>query len=143
MGKLLYKDMAFLKLMFEPDFVSWWSCGNVMQVVTKALPAPANFALPEQILARLQSRPLELLVDGCVDLPSRQRTLRAAIESSYRLLNEGEATLIQQALALFLGGCTPAMAEEVWTDDSVAAAQTGKMLRLLASKSLIRLGTTE
>jgi predicted ATPase len=58
---------------------------------------------PVQLLARLQARPLDLLIQGAHDLPPRQRTLRTAIEHSYRLLNEEERTLFHR-LGVFVGG---------------------------------------
>ncbi|MEZ4731588.1 MAG: helix-turn-helix domain-containing protein [Caldilineaceae bacterium] len=41
---------------------------------------------PLQLLAQLQARPLDILVNGAHDLPPQQRTLRHAIERSYALL---------------------------------------------------------
>ncbi len=55
-----------------------------------------------QLLAQLQSRRLDLLVDGVHDLPMRQRTLRHAIQSSYALLSEKKRTLSQ--LGCLCGG---------------------------------------
>src|SRR4029078_6127463 len=46
---------------------------------------------PEEILARLKSR-LKLLTGGARTLPERQRTLQAAIDWSYNLLDPGEQT---------------------------------------------------
>lgn len=102
----------------------------------------SDIALPDAILARLQSRALDLLVDGSVDLPPRQRTLRATIETSYEMLNDWERQLLH-AVALFAGGCTQAMVAEVWTEETVASIQTERMLRALAGKSLARLQTTD
>ena len=44
-------------------------------------------------------------MEGPIDLPERQRTLRATIEWSYGLLNDRQRTL-HEALAVFVGGCT-------------------------------------
>ena len=57
-----------------------------------------------QLLAGLQDRRLELLVDGAQDLPPQQRTLRNAIAYSYDLLDEGERRLFR-SLGVFVGGC--------------------------------------
>jgi predicted ATPase len=66
---------------------------------------------PGEILVRLEHR-LPLLVLGPRDLPERQRTLRATIDWSYRLLSSDEQRLLER-LSVFAGGCTPAAAEEV------------------------------
>jgi predicted ATPase len=66
---------------------------------------------PADLLARL-SRSLELLTRGSRDLPARQRTLRATIDWSYRLLAPREQDLFAR-LAVFTGGCTVAAAEAV------------------------------
>lgn len=57
---------------------------------------------PQQILDRLDNR-LHLLTGGALDLPSRQRTLRNAIDWSYNLLDEGEQQLFAR-LSVFTGG---------------------------------------
>ena len=57
---------------------------------------------PKAMLQRLSSR-LKLLTGGARDLPERQRTLRATIEWSHALLDEGEQLLFGR-LAVFSGG---------------------------------------
>jgi non-specific serine/threonine protein kinase len=57
---------------------------------------------PEGVLARLNER-LKLLTTGGVDLPERQKTMRAAVAWSYDLLDEGERRIFRQ-LAVFEGG---------------------------------------
>jgi tetratricopeptide (TPR) repeat protein len=59
---------------------------------------------PKAMLQRLTSR-LKFLTGGARDLPERQRTLRATIEWSYALLDEGEQLLFGR-LAVFSGGRT-------------------------------------
>jgi predicted ATPase/class 3 adenylate cyclase len=59
---------------------------------------------PAQILDALDEG-LALEMEGPVDLPERQRTLRATIEWSYGLLSEPQREL-HGALAVFAGGCT-------------------------------------
>ena len=59
---------------------------------------------PARILQALEDG-LALEMEGPVDLPERQRTLRATIEWSYGLLNESQQEL-HGALAVFAGGCT-------------------------------------
>jgi len=61
--------------------------------------------LPPAQLLRALEEGLALEMEGPVDLPPRQRTLRATIDWSYGLLSEGQREL-HQALAVFAGGCT-------------------------------------
>jgi predicted ATPase/class 3 adenylate cyclase len=66
---------------------------------------------PAQILRALDEG-LALEMEGPVDLPERQRTLRAAIDWSYRLLTQ-EQRERHGALAVFANGCTLEDAEAV------------------------------
>ncbi|MEP7224162.1 MAG: adenylate/guanylate cyclase domain-containing protein [Actinomycetota bacterium] len=59
---------------------------------------------PAQILQALDDG-LALEMEGPVDLPERQRTLRATIDWSYRLLTEEQRDL-HGALAVFANGCS-------------------------------------
>ena len=59
---------------------------------------------PKAMLGRLQNR-LKLLTSGERDLPSRQQTLRGAIDWSYNLLSEDEQMLFRR-LSIFTGGCS-------------------------------------
>jgi tetratricopeptide (TPR) repeat protein len=92
---------------------------------------------PQAILVRLGNR-LKLLTGGARDLPERQRTLRATIEWSHELLDEGEKILFAR-LAVFAGGCTLEAMEAVCDaegglplDDALEGAS------LLLEKSLLR-----
>jgi predicted ATPase len=58
---------------------------------------------PSSMLTRLASR-LQLLTGGARDLPTRQQTLRGAIDWSYDLLNAAEQKLFRR-LSVFVGGC--------------------------------------
>jgi predicted ATPase/transcriptional regulator with XRE-family HTH domain len=64
-----------------------------------------------EMRAALGSR-LKLLTGGGQDLPTRQRTLRSAIEWSYGLLNEEEQALFR-TLGVFVGGFTADAVEAV------------------------------
>src|SRR5262245_10850197 len=66
---------------------------------------------PQALLKRLDHR-LSVLDRGPRDLPDRQRTLRAAIEWSYRLLDLYVQRLFEQ-LAVFAGGWTLEAAEAI------------------------------
>jgi predicted ATPase/DNA-binding SARP family transcriptional activator len=66
---------------------------------------------PEQLDARL-AQALDALGSGPRDAPARQRTLRATLEWSHRLLSEAEADAFA-CLGVFAGGATVETAEEV------------------------------
>jgi predicted ATPase/DNA-binding SARP family transcriptional activator len=87
---------------------------------------------PARILLALKEG-LALDMEGPVDLPERQRTLRATIDWSYRLLSESQRELLG-ALALFAGGCT--------LEDAQAVARSGRSfladLEALVAWSLVR-----
>jgi len=84
---------------------------------------------PRALESRLAER-LELPV-GPRDLPKRQRTLKATIDWSYRLLDLDEATLFR-ALAPFVGGVRIDSAESIWGPDAI------DLLISLTEKSLLR-----
>jgi len=89
--------------------------------------------LPPAQLLRALDEGLTLNMEGPVDLPERQRTLRATIDWSYGLLSESQREL-HQTLAVFAGGCT--------LDDGRALAGTGPSfladLEALVVGSLLR-----
>jgi predicted ATPase/class 3 adenylate cyclase len=66
---------------------------------------------PEALLARLSNR-LQLLTGGARDRPARQQAIRAAIDWSYDLLDEGEKTLFAR-LGVFAGGFSLEAAEDI------------------------------
>jgi predicted ATPase/class 3 adenylate cyclase len=90
--------------------------------------ARAGVLSPAQILERLSGR-LDLLKGGR-DADPRQRTLRAAIEWSYDLLNDAEKERFER-LAVFAGGATLEAAEKV-------AGADIDTLQALVGKSLVR-----
>ncbi len=90
---------------------------------------------PDAILRRLEDS-LDLLTGGASDLPTRQRTLRDAIDWSYQLLEPAEQALFAR-LGVFAGGCSLELADAVAGE----AAGVGDALDTLASlvdKSLVR-----
>ena len=92
---------------------------------------------PAALLDRLAAS-LDALGTGAVDLPERQRTLRATVEWSVGLLDDGERSLLE-TLAVFTGG---------WTIDAAAQVaglgedQALARLEALARHSLIQLDST-
>lgn len=94
----------------------------------------------EAMLPRLTRR-LDLLTDGPVDLPDRQRTLRDAIAWSHELLHDRERSLLRR-LAVFRGGCSAAAAEAVCS----LGAATLEALERLVEHGLLKVtatGTTD
>ncbi|MEO8285538.1 MAG: tetratricopeptide repeat protein [Chloroflexota bacterium] len=63
----------------------------------------ANVLSPQIILEKLEHS-LDLLTNGPVNLPERQRSLRAAVAWSYSLLDP-DAQLLFRRLSVFVGGC--------------------------------------
>ncbi|MCB8924637.1 MAG: tetratricopeptide repeat protein [Ardenticatenaceae bacterium] len=83
-----------------------------------------------EIVAEIQ-RGLDALTATLHDLPERHRSLRAVIESSWRLLPVAEQTLFRK-LAVFRGGFTRTAAQQV-------AGATLPQLMSLADRSFLRL----
>jgi predicted ATPase/transcriptional regulator with XRE-family HTH domain len=91
---------------------------------------------PQALLRRLSSR-LTLLTGGAADRPSRQQTLRAAIDWSYSLLDDSEQRLFAR-LAVFAGGCTMEAAEAVCSVSGNLAVDVLDGVASLVDKSLLR-----
>jgi tetratricopeptide (TPR) repeat protein len=93
---------------------------------------------PDELLRRLAGS-LDALGTGTADLPERQRTLRATVQWSVGLLDQGERSLLE-AMAVFVDG---------WTIDAaarVAALDEERALELseaLARHSLVQLDRTD
>jgi predicted ATPase/class 3 adenylate cyclase len=93
-----------------------------------------NVLTPQAMLPRLDER-LSLLTAGPRSLPERQRTLRGAIDWSYRLLEEPQRRLFAR-LATFSGGGTLEAIEAVC--DSDLGAPVLDLLGSLVNDSLLR-----
>jgi predicted ATPase/class 3 adenylate cyclase len=91
---------------------------------------------PEALLERLANS-LDILSGGARDLPSRQRTLRAAIEWSEQLLEEPDRLLFRR-LAVFRGGWTFEAAEAIIANLGGPVTGVFEGIASLADKSLIR-----
>jgi predicted ATPase/class 3 adenylate cyclase len=93
--------------------------------------------LSEQALLERLGERLKLLTGGSRDLDERQRTLRAAIDWSYRLLDEYEQLLFRR-LAAFAGGRTLEAIEAVCASDGGMAIDALEGVASLVDKSLLR-----
>jgi predicted ATPase/DNA-binding SARP family transcriptional activator len=95
---------------------------------------------PEQLDARL-AQALDALGTGPRDAPARQRTLRATLEWSHRLLSAAEAEAFAR-FAVFAGGATVETAEEVTgADIQTLEGLVEKNLLLRESGRLLMLET--
>jgi predicted ATPase len=91
---------------------------------------------PRAMLKRLGSR-LKLLTGGARDLPERQRTLRATIEWSFALLEEGEQLLFGR-LAVFSGGRTLEAIDAICDPGGELPVDAFEGVSSLLDKSLLR-----
>jgi predicted ATPase/class 3 adenylate cyclase len=89
---------------------------------------------PQKMLERLSNR-LKLLKGGARDLPTRQQTLRGAIDWSHDLLEEDEKTLFGR-LSVFSGGRTLEAIEEICDPEGDLDALEG--VESLVEKSLLK-----
>jgi predicted ATPase len=96
--------------------------------------ARSTMLSPEMMRRRLESR-LGVLVAGPRDLPTRQRTLRGAIDWSYDLLDPPEKTLFAR-LAVFQGGRTVEAVEAVCSHGLAIDVLAG--LESLLNKNLLK-----
>jgi predicted ATPase/class 3 adenylate cyclase len=92
---------------------------------------------PDALLGRL-ARSLDALGTGAVDLPERQRTLRATVAWSVGLLEEAERSLLE-TMAIFVDGWTVQAAAQVAGLDE---DRTLELSEALARHSLIYLDRT-
>jgi predicted ATPase len=92
---------------------------------------------PGSLLARLGSR-LDALGTGPVDLPERQRTLRATVEWSVGLLEETEQRMLA-TLSVFVEGWTVEAAMQV---SDLTEDRTLDLLDALAGHSLVNVDAT-
>jgi predicted ATPase len=93
---------------------------------------------PDALLGRL-SKSLDALGTGTVDLPERQRTLRATVEWSVGLLDDAERSLLE-TMAVFAGGWTVEAAAEV---AGLAEDRALDLTEALARHSLVQPDRTE
>jgi predicted ATPase/class 3 adenylate cyclase/DNA-binding CsgD family transcriptional regulator len=89
----------------------------------------------EEIAAALTDR-FRLLTGGTRNALPRQQTLRASVDWSYELLSEDERTLLRR-LAVFIGGWTLDLAEDVTAGDGLERYSVLDLLSSLVDKSLV------
>ncbi len=129
----LYVERAQAEL---PDFELTDANANAVARICRALdglPLAVELAAarvrvlgPEGTAKRLGER-LSLLTRSAPDLPERQRSLRATIDWSYRLLDEPAARVFR-ALSVFAGGATLDAVEAVADADTDAPAAVAALL---------------
>ncbi|MGY1616568.1 DUF4062 domain-containing protein [Geodermatophilus sp. SYSU D00691] len=100
--------------------------------------ARSRLLTPAALLARLAGR-LDALGPGPVDLPERQRTLRATVEWSVGLLEDAEQQLLA-TLSVFVEGWTVEAAVQV---ADLAEDRTLDLLDVLATHSLVTVDPTD
>jgi predicted ATPase/class 3 adenylate cyclase len=91
---------------------------------------------PQKMLQRLSDR-LKVLTGGARDLPERQRTLRATMEWSHALLEEGEKTLFAR-LSVFAGGRTLESIEAICDTEGDLGVEAFDGISSLLDKNLLR-----
>jgi predicted ATPase/class 3 adenylate cyclase len=92
---------------------------------------------PADILAHLDQR-FRLLSTGRRTAPTRQQTLRNAIDWSYELLGEPERRLLRR-LSVFAGGFDLTAVEAICTDATLDVMDVVDLLDRLVDKSLVTL----
>ncbi len=108
-----------------------------MPLAIELAAARASAFSPAEIMARLDDR-LRLLTGGPRDANARHRTLRAAIDWSYQLLDPLERTLLQR-LSIFAGPVRADAVAEVCGEAPLAPADVTDGLQKLADKSMLQI----
>ena len=96
--------------------------------------ARTQLLTPQAMVARLTDR-MALLTGGARDLPTRQQTLRGALDWSHSLLEDNEKLLFAR-LGIFVGGFSLEAAEAICNTDGAVDVLGG--IETLLSNSLIR-----
>ena len=120
---LFAERAAAIRPEFAPDGIVAELCAALdgLPLAVELAAARVRALSPEQLLERLSDR-LALLAGGPRDVPERHRTLRAAIDWSYGLLEPGGQEALAR-LGVFSGGFTLAAADAV-CDVDVFALET-------------------
>ncbi len=127
---------------FQPDEAAAQLCAQLegMPLAIELAAARLKHLTADSLLARL-NHSLDLLSGGARDLPERQRTLRATIEWSYRLL-EPDEQLVFERLSVFAGGWTLEQAEAVCRLPAIDGPDVLDGIASLVDKSLVHWTST-
>jgi predicted ATPase/class 3 adenylate cyclase len=135
----LFADRAqAVRPSFEPGETALGICRRLdcMPLALELAAARLRHLTASDLLARLD-RSLDLLTGGARDLPERQRTLRATIEWSYRLLSPAERQLFDR-LAVFAGRAPLEQVEMVCAVEGEDPVHILDGLASLADHNLVR-----
>lgn len=108
-----------------------------MPLAIELAAARASALSPAEIIARLDDR-LRLLTGGPRDADARHRTLRAAIDWSYQLLDPSERTLLQR-FSVFAGPVPADAIAQVCGEAPLVPADVTDGLQKLADKSMLQI----
>jgi len=108
-----------------------------MPLAIELAAARASALSPAEIMARLDDR-LRLLTGGPRDADARHRTLRAAIDWSYQLLDPSEQKLLRR-LSVFAGPVRADAVAQVCGEAPLAPADVTDCLQKLAEKSMLQI----
>jgi predicted ATPase/DNA-binding XRE family transcriptional regulator len=111
--------------------ICWRLAGLPLAIELAA--ARTRFLSPSSLLARLDQA---LSAGWALDLPERQRTMRATLDWSYELLSEKEKALFRR-LSIFVGGFTLEAAEAVGTTAKEVAGDVLGLLGRLVEQSFV------
>jgi predicted ATPase/DNA-binding XRE family transcriptional regulator len=98
--------------------------------------AKVRFLSPASLLERLDQA---LSTGWALDLPERQKTMRATLDWSYGLLSEDEKALFRR-LSVFAGGFTLEAAETAGTTAGMRTEEVLELLGGLVEQSLVTVG---
>lgn len=107
--------------------------GNALAIKLAASLTPTLSV--DEMLERLRER-FEVLVQGTRQAVPRHKTLKAAIDWSYELLNPDEATVFRR-LAIFAGAWSLKAAESVCVDEKISQGKLVTLLNSLVRKNLV------
>jgi predicted ATPase len=118
-----------------PSIAQLCACLDGLPLAIELAATQVRLLRPSAMLARIERR-LDLLDKGPADIPPRHRSLRAAIDWSYRLLDPVERTIFRR-LSVFAGGSTLDAIEAVCAGGVVDQADVLASLGSLVDKSLV------
>ncbi len=105
---------------------------NGIPLVIELAAARSKVFTPQDLLARLTNQ-LAVLTGGAQDLPTRQRTLRGALEWSYDLLQPNEQVIFRR-VGVFVGAWTIEAAESICGGEVIDGLETLLNHSLLQSR---------